>query len=315
MSQRIATLDRAFRDAVVAGLTRPDKRLPCKYLYDEHGSALFDRICELPEYYLTRTEVALLERIAPELARLAGPGCRIVEFGAGSSRKIRILLAALDVAAYMPVDVSRDYLLQQMHALGEDHPRLAVHPVCADFMGEVTLPQAGQDGRLVGFFPGSTIGNLSPGEAHGFLARTRRLLGDDGLLVIGADLQKDVALLHAAYNDAAGVTARFTLNLLARINRELGGGFALDGFEHRAEWDARRGCIAIHIVSRRVQTVRVDGMRIAFAAGEAIHVEDSHKYTVAGFAAMAAAAGWRSDAVWVDDSGFFSIHCLRPARS
>jgi L-histidine N-alpha-methyltransferase len=312
MRQHADGHDHDFRTAALAGLSRPDKRIPCKYLYDEAGSALFEQICELPEYYLTRTETALLERIAPEIAGLAGAACRVVEFGAGSSRKIRILLSALDVSAYVPVDVSRDYLLQQMQLLSDDFPSLAISPVCADFMREFALPPDDPNRRTLGFFPGSTIGNLVPDDARSFLRRAARLLGPDGLLVVGVDLRKDLDVLHAAYDDAAGVTARFSLNLLARMNRELGAGFNLDDFRHDAEWDEERGCIVIRLLSRRAQAVRVDGRIFTFAEGEAIHVEDSHKYTVPGFHALAAEAGFAPAAVWCDPQGLFSIHCLRP---
>lgn len=312
MRQLDQTRDRDFRAAALAGLSRPDRRIPCKYLYDAAGSALFERICELPEYYLTRTETALLERVAPEIARLAGAACRVVEFGAGSSRKIRILLSALDVAAYVPVDVSRDYLLAQAQRLSDDFPGIDVAPVCADFMRDFALPPNGARQRLVGFFPGSTIGNMVPDEALAFLRRAARLLGGDGLLVVGVDLRKDPAVLHAAYDDAAGVTARFSLNLLARMNRELGADFDLGGFLHHAAWDADRGCVVIRLLSRRAQAVRLDGRTFAFAAGDAIHIEDSHKYTVPGFRALAAQAGFAPVAAWTDPRNLFSIHCLRP---
>ncbi len=314
MNHPTQTFDREFRDAVVAGLSRPDKRIPCKYLYDAAGSALFDAICELPEYYVTRTEVALLEARAPEIAERAGPACRVVEFGAGSSRKIRILLEALDVAAYVPVDVSREYLLAQAQSLCEDYPALEVHPVCADFLREFSLPPTDEGGRAVGFFPGSTIGNLPPVEARAFLARSARLLAPDGMLVIGVDLKKDRDVLHAAYNDSAGVTARFSLNLLARVNRELGGDFDLDAFVHRARWNEERGCVEIHLVSRSDQTVTIGGARFAFTAGEAIHIEDSHKYALSEFQELAGAAGFRPEAVWCDPDRLFSIQCLRPGR-
>ena len=305
--------DLAFRDAVLTGLKRPDKRIPCKYLYDARGSMLFERICALPEYYLTRTEMSLLTRHAPDIAALAGPRCRVVEFGAGSSRKIRLLLAALDhPAAYVPVDVSRDYLAAQARRLAEDHPRLAGTPVVADFLGNFALPPSQGHGRTLGFFPGSTIGNLPPLDARAFLARSRRLLGDDGLMVVGVDLRKAAAVLEPAYDDASGVTAAFSLNLLVRINRELGGGFNLDGFRHSARWDAARGCILIHLVSRRDQTVTVAGESLRFREGERIHIEESYKYGIAEFQELARSAGYQPAAVWTDDRGLFSLHGLRP---
>lgn len=298
-----------FRAAMLAGLSLPHKAIPCKYLYDERGSRLFEQICALPEYYLTRAEVALLGHYAPAMAAIAGPACRVVELGAGSTRKIRILLSALDVATYVPVDVSRDYLLDQAHALGGDYPQIEILPVCADFTCDFALPPS--CGRSVGFFPGSTIGNMQPAEAQAFLARLARLLGADGLLLIGVDLKKDRARLHAAYNDAAGITAAFTRNVLVRANHELAAGFDVDAFAHRATWDEGRGCMAVHLVSRRDQAVHIDGRRFAFAAGEAIHIEDSYKYTIAEFHALAHCAGYVPERVWSD--GAFSIHCLRPA--
>jgi dimethylhistidine N-methyltransferase len=305
--------DPGFRTAVLEGLRRADKRIPCKYLYDARGSMLFERICTLPEYYLTRTEIRLLARHAADIAALVGPRCRIVEFGAGSSRKIRLLLAALDrPAAYLPVDVSRDYLTAQAARLSNDYPHMTVTPVVADFLGDITLPPSGGHGRTLGFFPGSTIGNLPPAEARAFLARSRRLIGDDGLMVVGVDLCKPAALLEPAYDDSAGVTAAFTLNLLARINRELDGGFDLDGFRHSARWDPGRGCVLIHLVSRRDQEVAVAGERVRFHEGERIHIEDSHKYSVAGFHTLARDAGYQPAAVWVDDQRLFSLHGLRP---
>lgn len=305
--------DREFRDAVLAGLAAPARAIPCKYLYDQRGSELFDAICDTPEYYLTRTELGLLGECAGALAERAGPGCRVIEFGAGSSRKLRLLLRALDVAAYVPIDVSRTYLQRETARLGEDFPGLAVHPVCADFLRGFSLPPLPDAGATLGFFPGSTIGNLSPGEAGAFLERAATVLGAGAALVVGVDLVKDVAVLEAAYDDAGGVTAAFSRNLLVRIDRELGGDFDPDAFEHRARWDADRSCIAIHLVARADQVVTVAGRRFAFARGDAIHVEDSHKYTVAGFQALAEAAGWCAEAAWTDRNGWFSLHCLRAA--
>lgn len=300
-----------FRQAVLAGLSGTDKHIPCRYLYDDHGSRLFERICDLPEYYLTRTELALLARHASDIAALTGPRCRVVEFGAGSSRKVRLLLTALDhPAAYVPVDVSRDFLMIQAERLRHDYPRLAVTPAVADFLGAFDLPPAAGHLRSLGFFPGSTIGNLLPAEARGFLQRSRRLLGANSLMVVGVDLRKPASIVEPAYDDAAGVTAAFSLNLLARVNRELDGDFDLDGFRHSATWDEARGCITIHLVSRRDQVVRVAGQRLHFAEGERIHIEDSHKYGLAEFQALAQAAGWTPAAAWTDPHHLFSLHVL-----
>lgn len=306
-------MTQGFRDAVLAGLKRPDKHIPCKYLYDERGSKLFEQICTLPEYYLTRIEMALLARHARDLAAMAGPRCRVVEFGAGSNRKIRLLLDALErPAAYVPVDVSRDYLAMQAQRLAEDHPGLTVTPVCADFLGDFALPPSSGHGRTLGFFPGSTIGNLVPAEARTFLARSRRLIGPDGLMVVGVDLRKPAAVLEPAYDDAAGVTSAFSLNLLARINRELGGSFDLDGFRHTARWDEARGCVLIQLVSLQDQEVVVAGERLRFREGERIHIEDSFKYSVAEFQDLARAAGYLPAAAWVDERRLYSLHCLHP---
>ncbi len=304
-----------FRSAVIEGLSRPAKAIPCKFFYDQRGSALFDRICDLPEYYPTRTEIVLLRAHAGDFARLAGPDASLIEFGSGSSLKVRIVLDALDrPAAYLPVDISREHLLASAAALARDYPNLAVIPICADYCAGFAVPAHEGPGRRLGFFPGSTIGNFPPAEARGFLARAAAILGPGAHFLVGADLQKDEGILHAAYNDAQQVTAAFNLNLLARINRELGGDIDLDRFEHAARYDPDRGRIQMFLVSRTRQTATIAGRRFAFAAGEAIHTEDSYKYTVDGFQALARSAGWTTVESWTDPARLFSLHYLRVAE-
>jgi len=300
-----------FLAAVLAGLALPQKRIPSKFFYDETGSRLFDAICELPEYYPTRSELSVLAARAGEVAALAGPGASLVEFGSGSSVKVRLLLDAMQApAAYLPVDISRDHLLAAARRLAADYPSVPVVPVCADYTRPFTLPAVSGERTRVGFFPGSTIGNFSRPEAKAFLEAVAGDLGPGAGLLIGVDLRKDRRILHAAYNDAAGVTAQFNLNLLARANRELGADFDLDAFAHDARWLEAEGRIEMHLVARRAQTVTVDGRRFRFAAGESIHTEDSHKYAVDEFRALAAAAGWTPTACWTDANDLFSVHWL-----
>ncbi len=301
-----------FGRAVLAGLSRNPRAIPARFLYDAQGSALFDEICELPEYYVTRTEMGILRAHASDIARLSGPDCTLIEFGSGSSIKSRLLLDAMgDLAAYVPIDISRTHLDMSAQRLREDYPGLRVDPVCADFMTISALPSTvGSARRRVGFFPGSTIGNLEPWEATGFLRRARRLVGDDGAMVIGVDLKKDHRLLHEAYNDAAGVTAAFTLNLLQRMNRELGGTFSLAAFEHEAFYNPADGRIEIYFRSLRDQLVTVAGRTFAFNEGERVHTEYSYKYDPAQIAATAADAGFRLAHTWTDESGLFAVTWL-----
>ena len=281
-----------FADCLTAGLSRSPKEIPCKYFYDAEGSRLFDAICALPEYYQTRTETALLRRHAGKIAALIGPGVEILEFGAGSLRKVRILLDALEApSAYTPLDISGAYLAEVVRTLAADYPALRLRP------------------RRIGFFPGGTIGNFTPDAARTLLRRMRGVLNGGGLLV-GVDLVKDPARLHAAYNDAAGVTAAFNKNLLARANRELGADFDLDGFAHYAPYNPTQQRIEMYLVSLRRQSVTVAGRRFDFAQGEAVHTEDSHKYTLDSFRGLAAQAGFRPRAVWTDPERLFSLHWL-----
>lgn len=308
--------DDDFREAALFGLTQPRKAIAAKYLYDAQGSALFDAICELPEYYPTRTEFSILRTQAPEIAQLVGPGAALVEFGGGSCVKARILLDALDApSAYVPVDVSGEHLERAAAAVAADYPGVAVVSVCADYMRPFRLPAVARAApKRVGFFPGSTIGNLRREEARSFLAHAARLLGrPGGEMIVGVDLKKDPALLHAAYNDSAGVTAAFSLNLLARMNRELDADFELGRFAHDAFYNPARGRIEIYLRSLAAQTVTVAGRRIRFAAGERIHTEYSYKYTLAEFDALAAEAGFVTLQAWTDPAGLFSVHWLRAA--
>ncbi|HLO75905.1 MAG TPA: L-histidine N(alpha)-methyltransferase [Magnetospirillum sp.] len=309
-----AAPDDGFRTAMLQGLSRRPRAIPCKYLYDAEGSALFERITELEEYYPTRTEIALLRGAGPEIAHRVGPGARVVEFGCGSMRKTRLLLAALTrPAAYVAIDVAREPLLLGARRLAALYPDMAVVPLVADFTQPLTLPpdQATAGAApVLGFFPGSTIGNMRPDEARAFLRRAGRVLGQGGRLLVGVDLIKDQPLLDAAYDDPQGVTAAFIRNLLARANRELGADFDVAGFDHRAWWNAREGRMEIHLVAARRQMAEIDGHRFAFRRGDVIHVEDCYKYSVEQFRWLARQGGFVPEAVWVDPQRLFSLHLL-----
>jgi L-histidine Nalpha-methyltransferase len=309
----LAPGEESFRDAVLHGLARPKKAIPCKFLYDERGSALFEQICRLPEYYPTRTEIAILEESAEEIAAQMGPYSRIVEFGSGASLKARILLEALDrPAAYVAVDISREHLREAAGALAQDFPDVAIVAVCADYTRPFTVPSLpGPAGKRVGFFPGSTIGNFEPGAAARFLANCADILGPGGEMMIGVDLKKDPSIIDAAYNDRAGITAAFNLNLFERINRELDGDLDLDLFEHLAFYSESNGRVEIYIRSLADQQAIVAGRRFRFAAGELVHTEYSYKYSVEEFRALAARAGFRPVDTWVDPGELFSVHYFR----
>jgi len=283
----------AFARDVLAGLAADRKWIPAKYFYDEEGSKLFEEITQLPEYYLTRTETHILEENGAVIVQHFPAGAALIEFGSGSSIKIRIMLAAADkLAVYVPVDISAEFLTASAAALQKDFPRLSVLPVAADFTRPFSLPLSAQKHPRVGFFSGSTIGNFEPREAENFLRHAARMLGHDATLIVGVDLVKDTKILHAAYNDASGVTSRFNLNLLTRINRELGADFDLDQFEHSAVFDRGQSRIEMHLVSRKRQCVSVCGRAVEFAAGETIHTENSCKYTLESFSSLARRAGW-----------------------
>ena len=300
----------AFAGDVIEGLSRPAKRLPPKYFYDAAGSELFEQITRLPEYYPTRTELGILRERGAEICSMLGQGAALVEFGAGSTAKVRLLLERCSFSAYVPVDISGDFLNAQARALRKDFPALDVCPVTADFTAPFALPAAIKSMAKVGFFPGSTIGNFEPDDASGFLRSVRKILGAGARMVVGVDLEKDERVLHAAYNDAAGVTARFNLNVLVRINEELGGNFDLSAFSHRAIYNRERHRIEMHLVSRKAQTVRILGHSFAFRANETIHTESSYKYSLERFAALAQGSGWSPTASWTDVDAMFSVHAL-----
>jgi L-histidine N-alpha-methyltransferase len=296
----------AFRDDVVAGLSGPQKYLSPKYFYDAAGSRLFERICRLPEYYVTRAELALTRRHLAAIARFAGRGCQLIEYGSGEGLKSRLLIRALRPAVYVPIDISEDALQAATRRLAREFPWLRVAPLVGDFSRPLDIPvRRGTDSVV--YFPGSTIGNLMPEEAHAFLAMSR---GVAARMLVGVDLKKDPAVLHAAYNDPRGVTAAFNLNLLARINRELGADFDLRRWRHYAFYNPAEGRIEMHLVSMSAQRVRLGKHRFRFAAGETIHTENSYKYSLEGFGELAAKAGFRSAKIWTDRRGLFALHGL-----
>jgi dimethylhistidine N-methyltransferase len=309
MSETEAILDAEVAAEALDGLGGRPKRLPARLFYDQHGAALFDRITELPEYYLTRTELALLPAVARAVAAALPPGAVVVEYGAGNGRKAEILLAALAApAAYVPIDVDAPGLDALSRRLGG---RIAVHPTVADFLRPLALPAALAGRPMLGFFPGSTIGNLEPGEAIRFLRQARVTLGAGARFLVGADLRKDPARLLAAYDDAAGVTALFNLNLLERLNREAGADFDVGAFVHQARWNGEESRIEMHLVSTRGQTVRLAGRKVTFEEGESIHTENSYKHTIEGFAALAARGYWRRIGHWTDPERLFSLNLLQ----
>lgn len=300
-----------FAADVLSGLARTPKVLLPKYFYDAAGSQLFEEITVLPEYYPTRTELGILNEKAAALASLIPKDAALIEFGAGSALKAKILLnAAPHIACYVPVDISAEFLADEARRLKRDIPRVGVHPVAADFTKAFEVPAAVGSRPRVGFFPGSTIGNFEPPAAKAFLHQARQILGPDALLIVGADRVKDEATLHAAYNDAAGVTAKFNLNLLVRINNELGGDFDLSAFRHFARFNPELARIEMHLESLQPQTVNVQGEAFAFEAGETIHTESSHKFKVETFSAMAAEAGWKTTQVFSDAGNLFSVYLL-----
>jgi dimethylhistidine N-methyltransferase len=309
--KRIEPERSGFAQDVVAGLTATPKRIAPKYFYDARGSLLFDEITRQPEYYPTGRELAILEAHGSEMAALFPANAALVEFGMGTSNKARFLLrAAPTLAAYVPVDISAEALAAEAAEVAHDFPQLKVLPVAADFADTFALPAEVRDMPLVGFFPGSTIGNFEPHEACAFLRRARELLGSDAVLILGVDLVKDSQILNAAYNDAKGVTASFNLNLLTRINRELGGTFAPECFEHHAFFNRGLSRVEMHLASLKRQKVRVDGETVDFRAGETIHTESSYKYSIDSLGALARGAGWKPARVWTDTDNYFSVHAL-----
>lgn len=306
-----------FRRDILAGLSRPQKALPPKYFYDRRGSALFEQICELDEYYLTRVESALLAAHAREIGALLGSDCVLYEFGSGNSRKVGRLLEVLrGEPAYVAIDISRSHLIESASALAREYPHVRVTALCADFTQPLWLPGIDHArGRRVGFFPGSSIGNFGPCARMRLLRTMARMLKEGGVLLIGVDLKKDRRLLHAAYDDRKGVTAAFNLNLLVRINRELGADFRLDRFRHYACYDETRGRIEMHLESEAAQTVTMSGTCFEFTEGERIHTENSYKYSVQEFQRLAVRCGFQPLRVWSDTEGLFSLHALAVVRT
>lgn len=298
-------LDPVMRAEVLAGLALPQKSLPPKLFYDAAGAALFERICELDEYYLTRAELEILRAHVDEVAALMGPRCALVEYGSGAGVKVRLVLDALaaagtPAAAYVPIDISREQLASVAAGLAADYPRVRIEPVCADYTSRVHLPPLAAGARCVAFFPGSTIGNFHPTEAAAFLRRVRRTVGPGGGLLLGVDRRKAARVLHAAYDDRAGVTAAFNLNILARLNRELDADFDLGAFRHRAVWSDRASRIEMHLVSAGAQTARVAGERVAFERGETIWTESSYKYDRPRLDRLVTEGGFCIERLWTD---------------
>lgn len=297
---------------VCAGLALPQKQIAPKYFYDARGCALFEAICGLDEYYPTRTELAIMRARAPDMARLLGPGCALIEVGCGNSEKTRLLLAALEPRSFVPIDIAREQLMASCDALAAAFPRISFVALRADFTQPVALPRGALEGsrRSILYFPGSTIGNFTTDEARAFLARWASQLGGNGGALIGVDLKKDRAVLDAAYNDARGVTAQFNLNVLSHINRELGADFDPAAFRHRAFYDSARGRTEMHLESLKAQRVSVGGRVFELAPGETIHTENSYKYSIREFQDLARDAGFEPQRCWTDDGVLFSVHYL-----
>jgi len=302
-----------LREEVLAGLRRAVKSLPPKLFYDQTGSELFERITGLPEYYPTRTEITILEACGPEIARLAGDDCVLIEYGSGASRKVRILLDALGGRCrYVAIDISKQHLIDSTAQLAAQYSGIEAFAVCADYTRPFALPAEAlaAAGQRIVFYPGSTIGNFTPADAREFLTNTARQVGPQGGLLIGVDLKKDPAKLNAAYNDSEGVTAQFNRNLLAHINRALGADFEASSFRHRAFYNEPAGRIEMHLVSGRDHAATVAGESIHFGAGESIHTENSYKYSIKEFRQLAGESGFRPEKVWTDAGSLFSVHYM-----
>jgi dimethylhistidine N-methyltransferase len=305
-----------LREEVLAGLRRAPKSLPPKLFYDQTGSQLFERITGLPEYYPTRTEIAILEACGPEIARLAGDDCLLIEYGSGASRKIRILLDALNGRCqYVAIDISKQHLIESTAQLAAEYPEIEAFAVCADYTRPFALPAETlvAAGRRIVFFPGSTIGNFTPSDAKEFLTNTARKFGRHGGLLIGVDLKKDPAKLNSANNDSEGVTAQFNRNLLTHVNRVLDADFDVSRFEHRAFYNENAGRIEMHLVSRRDHTVTVAGEPIHFGEEESIHTENSYKFSIEEFQQLARDGGFRPEKTWTDADNLFSVHYMTVA--
>ena len=306
----LAPVQESFAEALKLGLSAPQKSIPPRFLYDAQGSELFEQITRLPEYYPTRAELEILDTRAGEIGADLGPGCVLIEFGAGSARKARVLLAGMQQpAAYAPIDVSKSALTASAEEIAAGWPDLQVVAVCADYGQPFDLPPLAA-GRGVGFFPGSTIGNLGRADAVAFLKLWAPRLGEGGAMLVGVDLRKPANVVVPAYDDAQGVTARFSLNVLARANRELEADFELDGFAHRVDYDEATGRLSIHLESLRAQRVQAAGDTYSFGHGERIHIEDSWKYAPEDFRALATEAGYTPRRMWTDAAKRFSVHLL-----
>lgn len=294
---------------VLTGLQRSQKAIAPKFFYDERGSELFTEITRQPEYYPTRTEMSVLRQVRPQLRERIGDESILIEYGSGSSEKIRLILESLKPKVYAPMDISRDYLARAAQSIAEEFPWLEVRATCIDYTREFDLPFE-LEGRKVGFFPGSSIGNFSRDDARTFLTRVREQLGDDGALLIGVDMKKDESVLNRAYNDAAGVTAEFNLNVLEHLNREFEATFSPERFEHHAEYNPEQGCVQMFLVSKQDHVATFAGEKIRFEAGERIHTENSHKYSREEFEAMANHAGFEGSECWQDENNWFSLFYL-----
>ncbi len=300
----------SLQDAVVEGLSSDTKSIPPKFFYDVRGSELFDEICEQPEYYPPTVERKMLENLSPEIATLVGKGRIIVEPGAGSGEKFRILADNLEPTAFVPMDISCAYVKDAAHKLAAEYPGLEVHAVCVDFTHSLPIPDSVPDNQRLVFFPGSSLGNFEPDEAEEFLRLCRTTAGADGMMLIGVDTKKDHEVLHAAYNDAAGITAAFNLNLIHRIRGELEADIDPDSFEHHAFYNGDLGRIEMHLVSRHAQRVRVNGHTFDFDKGESLHTESSYKYSPDEFIRMASRAGFRLVRHWLDEDRRFALYLL-----
>lgn len=301
-----------FRDEVIFGLNKTPKQLPCKFFYDSRGSELFSQICELEEYYPTRTELSIFEKYKEEIRELVGRNALVIEYGSGGSQKIRLLLNMLDKPlAYMPIDISKDYLFADAKELSKDYPDLEIIAVCADYTKALKLPEVDVNfAKKVVFFPGSTIGNLDHKDAEKLLINTSNMLNQGDGLLIGVDLKKDIKILNAAYNDKKGITAEFNLNLLVRINSNLNANFDLSNFSHKAFYNEKDGCIEMHILSLKNQVVNIDNIEIKIEEKENIHTENSYKYEIKEFQDLAKKANFVPTKVWTDPSKLFSVHYL-----
>jgi dimethylhistidine N-methyltransferase len=301
----------SFKEAVISGFSESPKRISPKFFYDKQGSVLFDKICELPEYYPTRTEMAILENCVGELADIVGKGAMLIELGSGASKKVRLLLDSLRPKKYMAIDISREFLIESCNALAQDYPWLEVYATCADFTRSLHIPEIDQHMKRLAFFPGSSIGNFEPGDAEKFLAQLAKLLGKDNRLLIGVDLKKSPDVLQAAYNDAEGTTAEFNLNVLRRMRRELEIKLDPQDFEHEAHYNSQQGRVEMHLRSKKDMNVKIDSQQFQIEAGEKIHTENSYKYSTDEFVELARRAGFEDEKVWTDASSLFSVHLLK----